>query len=100
MGELEATEFLVDKLRSAKNNSDFFDSMRRGWRLIDGPHFDEAFWNEKVPAAVPASVPSTNESRRLLLRFNETRLAFFLIDRSSTKLFGTKACVMFGESQP
>jgi transcription termination factor Rho len=30
MDELEATEFLVDKLRATKNNSDFFDSMRRG----------------------------------------------------------------------
>ena len=30
MDELEATEFLVDKLRSTKNNADFFDSMRRG----------------------------------------------------------------------
>ncbi len=30
MDELEATEFLVDKLRSTKNNSEFFDSMRRG----------------------------------------------------------------------
>ena len=27
--ELEATEFLVDKLRGTKNNADFFDSMRR-----------------------------------------------------------------------
>jgi len=30
MDELEATEFLVDKLRNTKNNADFFDSMRRG----------------------------------------------------------------------
>jgi transcription termination factor Rho len=30
MDELEATEFLTDKLRATKNNSDFFDSMRRG----------------------------------------------------------------------
>ena len=30
MDELEATEFLVDKLRGTKNNADFFDSMRRG----------------------------------------------------------------------
>jgi len=30
MDELEATEFLVDKLRTTKNNSEFFDSMRRG----------------------------------------------------------------------
>ncbi len=30
MDELEATEFLVDKLRTTKNNADFFDSMRRG----------------------------------------------------------------------
>src|SRR5450759_4020645 len=30
MDELEATEFLVDKLRPTKNNADFFDSMRRG----------------------------------------------------------------------
>ena len=29
MDELEATEFLVDKLRATKNNADFFDSMRR-----------------------------------------------------------------------
>ena len=28
--EVEATEFLVDKLRGTKNNADFFDSMRRG----------------------------------------------------------------------
>ena len=30
MDELEATEFLTDKLRATKNNGDFFDSMRRG----------------------------------------------------------------------
>ncbi|HUF21643.1 MAG TPA: transcription termination factor Rho [Burkholderiales bacterium] len=30
MDELEATEFLVDKLKATKNNADFFDSMRRG----------------------------------------------------------------------
>ncbi|HET9702012.1 MAG TPA: transcription termination factor Rho [Burkholderiales bacterium] len=30
MDELEATEFLLDKLRATKNNGDFFDSMRRG----------------------------------------------------------------------
>ena len=30
MDELEATEFLLDKIRATKNNGDFFDSMRRG----------------------------------------------------------------------
>ncbi len=30
MDELEATEFLLDKVRATKNNADFFDSMRRG----------------------------------------------------------------------
>ncbi len=30
MDELEAAEFLIDKLRASKNNNDFFDSMRRG----------------------------------------------------------------------
>ena len=30
MDDLEAAEFLVDKIRNAKNNADFFDSMRRG----------------------------------------------------------------------
>jgi len=30
MDELEAAEFLVDKLRATKNNAEFFDSMRRG----------------------------------------------------------------------
>ena len=30
MDELEAMEFLLDKVKSTKNNSDFFDSMRRG----------------------------------------------------------------------
>ena len=30
MDELEAAEFLVDKLRATKSNSEFFDSMRRG----------------------------------------------------------------------
>ena len=30
MDELEATEFLVDKLKATKNNGEFFDSMRRG----------------------------------------------------------------------
>jgi transcription termination factor Rho len=30
MDELEAAEFLIDKLRATKNNADFFDSMRRG----------------------------------------------------------------------
>jgi len=30
MDDLEAQEFLADRVRSAKNNADFFDSMRRG----------------------------------------------------------------------
>ncbi|TAK84074.1 MAG: transcription termination factor Rho [Betaproteobacteria bacterium] len=30
MDELEAAEFLVDKLRATKSNNEFFDSMRRG----------------------------------------------------------------------
>ena len=30
MDELEATEFLLDKIRATKNNADFFDSMKRG----------------------------------------------------------------------
>jgi transcription termination factor Rho len=30
MDELEATEFLLDKVRATKTNGDFFDSMRRG----------------------------------------------------------------------
>ncbi len=30
MDDMEAMEFLVDKIRVAKNNADFFDSMRRG----------------------------------------------------------------------
>jgi len=30
MDELEAAEFLIDKVRGTKNNADFFDSMRRG----------------------------------------------------------------------
>ena len=30
MDELEATDFLLDKVRATKNNADFFDSMRRG----------------------------------------------------------------------
>ena len=30
MDEIEAMEFLLDKVKSTKNNNDFFDSMRRG----------------------------------------------------------------------
>jgi transcription termination factor Rho len=30
MDELEAMEFLLDKVKATKTNSDFFDSMRRG----------------------------------------------------------------------
>jgi len=30
MDELDAMEFLLDKVKSTKNNADFFDSMRRG----------------------------------------------------------------------
>ncbi len=30
MDDLEATEFLLDKIKATKNNADFFDSMRRG----------------------------------------------------------------------
>ena len=30
MGELEATEFLLDKLRATKNNDEFFNSMKKG----------------------------------------------------------------------
>ena len=29
MDELEAMEFLLDKIKATKNNADFFDSMRR-----------------------------------------------------------------------
>ena len=30
MDDLEAMEFLADKIRATKTNADFFDSMRRG----------------------------------------------------------------------
>jgi transcription termination factor Rho len=30
MDDLEAAEFLVDKIKATKSNADFFDSMRRG----------------------------------------------------------------------
>ena len=30
MDDLEATEFLLDKVKATKTNADFFDSMRRG----------------------------------------------------------------------
>ena len=30
MDELEAMEFLLDKVTATKSNSEFFDSMRRG----------------------------------------------------------------------
>jgi len=30
MDELEAMEFLLDKVKATKNNGEFFDSMRRG----------------------------------------------------------------------
>jgi transcription termination factor Rho len=30
MDDLEATDFLVDKIKQTKNNAEFFDSMRRG----------------------------------------------------------------------
>jgi transcription termination factor Rho len=30
MDDMEAMEFLIDKIRATKNNADFFDSMRRG----------------------------------------------------------------------
>jgi transcription termination factor Rho len=30
MDELEASEFLIEKLRATKNNAEFFDSMKRG----------------------------------------------------------------------
>ena len=30
MDDLEAMEFLLDKVRATKNNAEFFDSMRRG----------------------------------------------------------------------
>jgi transcription termination factor Rho len=30
MDEMEATEFLIDKVRGTKNNAEFFESMRRG----------------------------------------------------------------------
>jgi transcription termination factor Rho len=29
MDELEATEFLIDKLKATKNNAEFFDSMKK-----------------------------------------------------------------------
>jgi transcription termination factor Rho len=30
MDELEAMEFLLDKVKATKNNAEFFESMRRG----------------------------------------------------------------------
>jgi transcription termination factor Rho len=30
MDDLEAMEFLLDKIRSTKNNAEFYDAMRRG----------------------------------------------------------------------
>jgi len=30
MDEMEATEFLIDKVKATKNNAEFFDSMRKG----------------------------------------------------------------------
>ncbi len=30
LDDLEATEFLLDKVKATKNNGEFFDSMRRG----------------------------------------------------------------------
>ena len=30
LDELEAAEFLIDKLKPTKSNAEFFDSMRRG----------------------------------------------------------------------
>jgi transcription termination factor Rho len=30
MDDLDATEFLLDKIKATKTNADFFDSMRRG----------------------------------------------------------------------
>ena len=30
MDDLEAMEFLLDKIKSTKNNAEFFDAMRRG----------------------------------------------------------------------
>jgi transcription termination factor Rho len=30
MDEVEAMEFLLDKIRQTKNNAEFFDMMRRG----------------------------------------------------------------------
>jgi transcription termination factor Rho len=30
MDDLEATEFLLDKVKGTKSNAEFFDSMRRG----------------------------------------------------------------------
>jgi transcription termination factor Rho len=30
MDDLEATEFLLDKVKATKNNAEFFDSMKRG----------------------------------------------------------------------
>jgi transcription termination factor Rho len=30
LDDLEATEFLLDKVKATKNNNEFFDAMRRG----------------------------------------------------------------------
>ena len=30
MDEIEAMEFILDKMKSTKNNAEFFDMMRRG----------------------------------------------------------------------
>src|SRR2546428_10314012 len=41
MDELEAAEFLIDKLKATKTNAEFFDSMRRGWKTGAEPPFPQ-----------------------------------------------------------
>src|SRR4029079_9909196 len=59
MDELEATEFLVDKLRGTKTNADFFDSMRRGgaeYRV----HTRASRKRPAPPVTSPRATPWTN----------------------------------------
>ena len=55
MDELEAAEFLLDKLRATKNNAEFFDSMRRVTRRIREQQERRFSWGRGDARHHPAS---------------------------------------------
>ena len=83
MDELEAMEFLLDKVKQTKSNSDFFDSMRRGCRGVS------------LPPKVELEVRLRLRGRIPLLRRGPSSSAGVLLPRQHAARLGTSQCSVF-----